>query len=307
MSRWGRTNARSGGAALRLLPLLTLLAPAAGCAGGDRITVGSKYFTESIILGEIVALALEREGFEVDHRKNLGGTFVCHEALINGQIDLYVEYTGTAHTAILKLPVESQPRAVYAAVDSAYRERWRLEWTEPLGFENTFAMLIRRAEAQRLGISTLSQAAAHAPNWKPAWSYEFDARVDGAPGLQQAYGLRFAARPTTMDMGLLYRALAEGQADIVAGNSTDGQIDALGLFMLRDDKHYFPPYEAAPVVRQDLLERHPEVRDVLRRLGDLLDEEMMRRLNYQVDVEKKSARQVARDFLETARVVRGER
>lgn len=278
--------------------LCPLLLQGLACGGGDRITVGSKYFTESIILGEIVAQALEREGYEVDHRRNLGGTFVCHEALVNGQIDIYVEYTGTAHSAILKLPVETDPRAVYAAVDSVYRERWDLEWTEPLGFENTFAMLVRRSEAERLGITTLSEAAPHAGTWKPAWSYEFDERADGAPGLQKAYGLRFATRPTTMDMGLLYRALAGGQVDIVAGNSTDGQIDALGLFMLRDDKQYFPPYEAVPVVRRALVERRPEVRDVLRRLGDVLDEETVRRLNYRVDVEKKGSRQVAAEFLD---------
>lgn len=267
-----------------------------GC-GGDAITVASKNFTESVLLGEIVAQALEQEGYEVDRRLNLGGTFVCHHAMVAGQVDIYVEYTGTAHSAILRQATDRNRERVYAAVDSVYRARWDLEWTEPLGFNNTFAMLIRGADARRLGVSTLTQAAAHAARWRAGFGYEFIERADGYPGLIEAYGYRFSRDPAVMDLGLTYRALAGGRVDIVAGNSTDGQIDALDLVHLRDDRHYFPPYEAAPVVRRALLARHPDVRQILASLGGTIDEARMRRMNYAVDVEKRDVRDVAAEFL----------
>lgn len=277
------------------LPLLVWLLSA--CAGAHPIVVGSKNFTESIILGEIVAQALEHEGFRVERKPNLGGTFVCHEAIRAGQIDIYMEYTGTASSAILQLETSRDRDAVYRTVDSLYRARWDLEWTEPLGFENTFAMLIRAADAKRLAITNLSQAARYSPQWRAGFGYEFIERADGYRGLSAAYGLRFRGEPAVMDLGLTYRALAEGRVDIIAGNSTDGQIAALDLFQLGDDKHYFPPYDAAPVVRRELLARFPEVRAVLRRLGGRIDEATMRRMNYEVDVAKRDVREVARGFL----------
>lgn len=278
--------------------LLPLVVAASGCGGHDRITVASKNFTESVILGEIVAQQLERHGLAVDRRLNLGGTFICHEALVVGQADVYVEYSGTAHLAILRLPTVRDRDVVRRQVDSAYLERWDLVWTEPLGFENTFALLIRGAEARRLGISTLSQAAAYAPRWRPGWGYEFSERADGSRGLADAYGLRFAAPPAIMDLGLMYRALADQRVDIVAGNSTDGQIAALDLFHLRDDRRYFPPYEAAPIVRRKVLEEHPQIRAALAALGGTIDEGAMRQMNYLVDVEKRAVREVAREFVE---------
>jgi glycine betaine/choline ABC-type transport system substrate-binding protein len=276
--------------------LLMLAASATGCAGGDRVVVCSKNFTESILLGEIVAQQLEDAGIAVDRRFNLGGTFVCHEALIAGQVDAYVEYTGTAYSAVLKFPPERDPARVRAAVDSAYRERWDVLWTEALGFENTFAILVRGADARRLDLSRISDAVPHARSWRPGFGYEFTERADGYRGLVAAYGLEFAAPPVEMDLGLVYRALADGAVDLIAGNSTDGQITALDLVHLDDDRRYFPPYEAVPVIRAETLERFPDARAALAALGGTLDEATMQRLNYLVDVEKRPVRDVAAEW-----------
>ena len=275
--------------------LLSLLVVA--CARPGAIVVGSKNFTESMLLGEIVAQQLERYDLPVERKLFLGGTFVCHEAIKAGQIDVYVEYTGTAHSAILALPSTNDAVLVRRVVDSVYARQWDLAWTEPLGFNNTFAMLIRGSDARRLGIRTLSQALPHARSWRPAFGYEFVEREDGYPGLLRAYGLAFAARPAVMDLGLTYRALAEGRADIIAGNSTDGQVAALDLFQLEDDRGYFPPYEAAPVARQDLFARYPAARTALAKLGGTITDATMRQLNYQVDVAQRPAVEVAREFL----------
>ncbi|GBD31216.1 Glycine betaine/carnitine/choline-binding protein OpuCC [bacterium HR33] len=277
--------------------LLGLLV-AAGCGRSDAVIVGSKNFTESVILGELVAQQLERYGIPVVRKLNLGGTLVCHRAIVAGQLDVYVEYTGTAYAAILELPPERDAARVRQAVDSIYRARWDLIWTEPLGFENTFAILIRRKDAERLGIRTISDAVRYAPSWRPVFGYEFMERADGYRGLVETYGLKFARAPSTMDLGLTYRALAEGIADIISGNSTDGQIEALNLFALEDDRNYFPPYEAAPVIRAAVLERYPAAREALRQLGGKLDEATMRRLNYQVDVARRTVPEVVREFLD---------
>jgi osmoprotectant transport system substrate-binding protein len=171
--------------------------------------------------------------------------------------------------------------------------------TEPLGFDNTFAMLVRGDDARRLGLETLSDAVPHAPDWRPGFGYEFVERADGLRGLVEAYGLQFASAPRLMDLGLMYRALADGQVDIIAGNSTDGQIDALDLVHLEDDRHYFPPYQAVPIVRQETLRRHPGLRAALAELGDAIDERAMRRLNRLVDIERRDYRDVVREFLTT--------
>jgi osmoprotectant transport system substrate-binding protein len=269
-----------------------------GCGGHHAVVVGSKNFTESVLLGEIVAQQLERYHIPVERQPNLGGTFVCHRAIVAGQLDVYVEYTGTAYAAILKQPPSNEPAHVRQVVDSAYRARWNLVWTAPFGFNNTFAMLIRDQTAQRLGISTLSQAAPYARHWRPAFGYEFMDRADGYRGLRLAYGLTFATAPATMDLGLTYRALADSQADIIAGNSTDGQIAALDLFQLQDDRHYFPPYEAAPVVREAIFRRYAAAREALAKLGGTITDARMRRLNYEVDVAHRRVAEVAREFLQ---------
>lgn len=273
----------------------------AGCGGGEAVTVGSKFFTEQDILGELVAVWIERTtDLEVRRRLHLGGTFVCHRALENAEIDLYVEYTGTALTAILDRSPVSDPDVVFATVRRVYRDSLDLVWTEPLGFENTFAMLVRRATADSLDLETISDAAPHAGSWVPGMGYEFVEREDGLPGLVRAYDLSFASGPRTMELGLLYRALADRQVDVIAGNSTDGRIEALDLVHLRDDRGYFPPYEAVPVVRARVLEAHPELRASLRRLHDRISTAEMRRMNEAVNVEGRDYRKVAREWVERA-------
>jgi len=280
-----------------LLVLAVLLA-ACGPAREERIVVGSKNFTEQVVLGELVAQHLEnRTGLKVDRRFYLTGSYICHQALRAGRIDLYVEYTGTALTAILKEEPEGTPREVYERVRQAYAERFELEVAEPLGFENTFAIVVRGEDARRLGLGTLSQAAAYTPEWRAGFGYEFMERPDGYGGLAKTYGLCFAAPPRIMDLGLLYRALKEKQVDLVAGNSTDGLIAALDLKVLADDRGYFPPYEAVPIVRRETLARHPAVRAALAELAGKISADEMRRLNYTVDGERRDPADVARSFL----------
>jgi osmoprotectant transport system substrate-binding protein len=278
------------------LRTLLVLLVMAGCRSADRIVVGSKNFSEQVLLGEIVAQTIEgRTGLAVDRRLNLGGSFVCDRALRAGEIDVYVEYTGTAYTAILKRPPIADRQRVLAELRKQYAEGG-LEWTAPLGFENTFAMVIRGDDADHLGVHTISDVAAH-PDWRAAFGYEFMERADGFRGLAASYHLAFHDPPRVMELGLLYRALVDRQADVVAGNSTDGLIASLGLRVLTDDHHYFPPYDAVPVARRATLERHPEVRTALDSLGGQINAEEMRRLNYRVDGEKASAEETAQAFL----------
>ena len=285
---------------MRRAALLFLFALLAGCgpAREERIVVGSKNFTEQVVLGELLAQHLEnRTGLTVERRFYLTGSYICHQSLRAGRIDLYVEYTGTALTALLKEKPEGNPREVFARVRQAYAERFGLEVTEPLGFENTFAIVVRGEDARQLNLKTLSQAAAHTSGWRAGFGYEFMERPDGYAGLAAAYGLRFAAPPRIMDLGLLYRALKEKQVDLVAGNSTDGLIAALDLAVLEDDRRYFPPYEAVPIVRRDALARHPEVRAALAELAGRINADEMRRLNYAVDAEHRDVADVVREFL----------
>jgi len=275
-----------------------LLLSACGADRQQRIVVGSKNFTEQAILGEMLAQQIEaKTRLKVDRRFYLAGTYICQQAILAGRIDLYVEYTGTALTAVLKQPVASNANQVYEQVKREYSSRFGLEVTEPLGFNNTFAMVIRGEDARRLNLHTLSEAAQYAPHWRAAFGYEFMERPDGYAGLAQTYGLKFGAPPRIMDLGLLYRALIEKQVDIVAGNSTDGLISALDLTILRDDHDYFPPYQAVPIARVETLRRHPEVRGALRELGGQISDDEMRRLNYAVDGEHRDVTQVAEDFL----------
>ncbi len=272
----------------------------AGACGRDpqRIRVGSKNFTEQVILGEIAAQALERAGIPVERRLDLGGTFVCHEALIGGELDLYPEYTGTGFTAILKAKPIGDPAQVRSRVGSEYLRRWGLVWSPPLGFENTFALVMRGAQARELGIARISDLTRYGDRLRPGFGYEFLERADGFPGLAAAYGLRFAARPAEMDLGLLYPALAQGKVDVVAGNSTDGLIAAMGLAVLEDDRRYFPPYEAAFVVRAGVW-NDPRVRRVLDALAGAVTPDAMRRMNAAVDRDKRRPEDVAREFVAT--------
>jgi glycine betaine/choline ABC-type transport system substrate-binding protein len=263
----------------------------------SQVVIGSKNFTEQIILGELVAQQVEaKTNLSVVRRLNLGGTFVCHQGITAGELDIYPEYTGTALTAILKQPPIKDPKQVYQTVKQEYAQRFQLDWTDPLGFNNTFALVVRGEDARKLKLKTLSQAAQYTPQWQAGFGYEFTERSDGLPGLAKTYGLKFRTAPRTMDLGLLYRALTEKQVDLVAGNSTDGVISHLDLVILEDDRRYFPPYEAAFVVRQQVLQKYPELGPALQQLGNKITEAEMQKLNYQVDGEKREVKQVVSDF-----------
>ncbi len=282
---------------VRALACALLLLALAGCrTGGERVVIGSKNFTEQLVLGELLAQHLEARGIPVERRFYLAGTFICQQAILAGRIDLYPEYTGTALTAILKQTPSSDAHEVYARVQDEYRRRFKLEVAEPLGFNNTFAILVRGNDARRLGLRTISQAAHHAPNWRAGFGYEFMERPDGYQGLAKTYGLRFAEAPRVMDLGLLARALRDGQIDLAAGNSTDGLIPALDLFVLEDDRLYFPPYEAVPIVRREALDRFPKLRDSLSELAGKISEQEMQKLNYSVDGEHRDVAEAVREF-----------
>lgn len=269
----------------------------------ERIAVGSKDFTEQVILGELLAQAIEtKTALKVERRFDLGGT-LAHEALVAGEIDIYVEYTGTALLAILKGRPSGDPQEVFKRVKADYANRFKLEWTEPLGFNNTFAILVRGEDAQKLGLKTVSDAAKVSGRWRAGFGQDFMSRADGYPGFAKTYGLRFQ-ETREMDLSLTYRALADKQVDLIAGNSTDGLISRYGLFQLADDRHYFPPYDAVPVARQSALEKHPELRGVLKQLGGILSVDEMRKLNYAVDGEKRRAKDVVREFLARKGLVR---
>jgi osmoprotectant transport system substrate-binding protein len=279
------------------LSFLTLLS---GCSSKDKIIVGSKNFTEQVILGELLAQEIEKTtGIPVDRKLNLGGTFVCHEALLAGKIDTYVEYTGTAFTAILKRTPKNDPAEVYRQVKEAYEKQWNLEWTQPLGFNNTFAIIVRGQDARNLHLKTISDAAPYTPKWTAAFGYEFIERKDGFPGLSSVYGLKFAKTPRVMDLTLIYRAIDEKQVDLIAGAATDGLITPMDLVVLEDNKHYFPPYEAAPIVRTETLNKFPKLKEVFRNLGGKISEEKMRQMNYLVDGKRQDVKRVVADFLKT--------
>ncbi|HXU09233.1 MAG TPA: glycine betaine ABC transporter substrate-binding protein, partial [Blastocatellia bacterium] len=222
---------------------------------------------------------------------------LCHRELLAGQIDMYVEYTGTAFTAILKHKPISDPREVYDQVKRDYQSQFNVEWLEPLGFNNTFAILVRGVEARRLNLKTISDASRYASGWRAGFGQDFMSREDGYPGFARTYGLKFWEPPREMDLSLSYQALAGGQVDLIAGNSTDGLIDKLGLFQLEDDRHYFPPYEAAPLVRRETLERYPQLARAINRLAGKITNEQMRKLNYAIDAEKRDVTEVVRGFL----------
>ncbi len=258
-----------------------------------------KEFTEQIILGELIGILIEEStDLEVVRRLNLAGTFLCHHAVQNGEIDLYVEYTGTAYTGILELPPVSNAQKVYSTVREEYSNRFDLHWTEPLGFNNTFAIMVRGEDARELNLQTISDSIQYARDWQAGFGYEFLHRADGFIGLSRTYGLTFSKPPREMDLGLMYRALAQGEIDFVAGNSTEGLVSVLDLVILEDDLHYFPPYEAAPVVNGKSLKRFPQLRNLLRKLDGLISDQEMRTLNYEVDAKKRNVRQVAFEFLE---------
>lgn len=263
----------------------------------DVIVVGSKNFAEQEILGELLAQHIAAAtGLPVQRRFYLAGTYICQQAILAGRIDVYVEYTGTALEAILKQRPNGGPDDVYQRVRAEYARQFHLAVLPSLGFQDSFAIVIRGADARRYGIKTISQIAPYAPKWRAGFGYEFMQRQDGYRGFIKTYNLHFAGPPRIMDLGLLYRALISKQVDLIAGNSTDGLIDAYHLVILQDDRHYFPPYQAVPVVRQQTLALHPEVRKALLELAGRISENEMRQMNYEVVAEHRSARAVVKAF-----------
>jgi osmoprotectant transport system substrate-binding protein len=284
---------------MKLAPFGLLLLLTA-CSNKHPITVASKNFTEQAVLGEIVAQHLQhRLGERVDRKLHLGGTLLAHKALVNGGLDVYPEYTGTALTDILKQPPTNDAPAVLAKVRAAYRQ-WNLEWLDPLGFNNTFAMAISGAAARERHIRTLSEAAAYQPGWALGVGYEFLQRPDGLPGLLKTYPLHLRKPPVSMDLGLLYQALNQGKVDMVAGSETDGQLSVLDAVVLEDDKHFFPPYQAALVVRQSAMAENPKMRPALEELSGKFTDAVMRKLNFAVDGQHRPVRKVAEQFLREA-------
>jgi osmoprotectant transport system permease protein len=270
----------------------------AGRSGGV-IVVGSKNFTEQIVLGEILAQQVEREtGLAVDRRLNLGGTLICDRALLSGDVDVYVEYTGTSLTAIFHQPLANDPRAVFDTVRNLYSRTGRT-LLPPLGFDNTFAILVRGRDARDRGLRSIGDAAREAPRWRAGFGYEFLERPDGYPGLAKAYGLHFLEPPHVMDLTLSYRALASGQVDLIAGDATAGLIKGLDLVRLEDDRHYFPPYDAAPVARAETLLRYPQVRKALEKLAGRISADDMQAMNYAADALHEDPAAIARRFLDS--------
>ncbi len=281
-----------------VLGATAVLAFSCGPLHQRAVVVASKNFTEQAILGELLAQRIEHTAhLPVERRFYLAGTYICHQALLAGRADLYVEYTGTALTAVLKDRPIGGTAAVFDRVRSEYARRWGLAVLPSLGFENSFAVVIRGEDSRRYGITTLSGAAVRASQWRLGVGFEFMERPDGYAGMVKAYGLTFREPPRVMDLGLLYRALQEHQVDLVVGNSTDGLISALDLIALQDDRHYFPPYDAVPVVREEALREFPGLREALEGLGGRITADDMRRMNYAVDGEHRDAAEVAGEFL----------
>ncbi len=279
---------------------LVLFLCACGPSRENRIVVGSKNFTEQLILGEIIAQQIENKThLPVERRFYLAGTYICQQAILAGRIDVYPEYTGTALTAVLKEAPKANREDVYQQVKSEYGQRFSLVVGAPLGFDDTFAIEIRGDDARRFGLKTITQTASYAPKWRAGFGYEFMERPDGYKGLVSTYGLKFAEPPRIMDLGLLTRALRSKQVDLIAGNTTDGLIPAFDLFVLEDDRHYFPPYEAVAIMRKAMLEHHPEVRRALDELAGKISEAEMRKLNYAVDGQHRDVKEVVQDFLRT--------
>ena len=295
--RRGRSVRGIAGVAAVVAAIVLFSSAALARRSSGAIVVGSKNFTEQVILGELLAQAIERDaGLPVTRRLNLGGTLICDRALMSGDVDVYVEYTGTALTAIFHRPVESSPSAVFGTVRDLYGRSGRT-LLPPLGFNNTFAILVRGRDAREKHLRTISDAARETPRWQAGFGYEFLERPDGYPGLSKTYGLQFATPPRVMDLTLSYRALASGQVDLIAGDATAGLIPALDLVQLEDDRHYFPPYDAAPVARAETMLRYPQVRVAIERLAGRVSPEDMRAMNHAADVDHRDVSAIVREFL----------
>ncbi|HEY4361375.1 MAG TPA: glycine betaine ABC transporter substrate-binding protein [Bryobacteraceae bacterium] len=280
--------------------LLTLCS-CARHASQPAIRVGSKNFTEQVVLGEIIAQHLEhRLHRNVERDLNLGGTLLAHQALLSRQIDLYPEYTGTALAAVLKDPLDTDPPAVFARVHAEYLQKFQIEWLDPLGIDDSFAMVVNGPEARAHHVETLTDASKASAPWTLGVGYEFEQRADGLAALEKAYGLRWQGKPKTMDLGLLYKALEQGQVTMIAANATDGMLSKMDLQVLGDDRHVFPPYQVCIAARQDSLRETLGLREALLELSGKFTNQKMQNLNFQVDAQHRPVAQVAGDFLRQA-------
>ena len=261
------------------------------------VTVASKNFTEQFIVAEMYALMLEEAGFEVVRRLNLGETPVAHQALLDGEIDLYPEYTGTGLLTILKEPVQTDRQAVFDTVSQAYQTDFDLVWLEAAPMNNTQALAMTQSRAAELGITTISDMIAQADELMMAGPPEFQEREDGLLGLQRVYGVFELAQYVPIDPGLRYSALVNGDVDVVVAFGTDGQISAFDLVLLEDDRNLWPPYQIAPVVRASLVDSNPELAETLNKLAPLMTDEVMQSLNNQVSGDGREPAEVAADFL----------
>lgn len=290
---------RAGQIATACLAVLLLCLPIVGCAPPhpNAVVIGAKDFTEQTLLGELLAQEIEaKTHLKVERHFYLAGSYICQQALLAGRIDAYVEYTGTALTAILRQPIERNPQKVLATVRRLYQRRYQISVLPPLGFQNTFAMVIRPSTAKRLGVSTLSQIAPYTPKMRLGVGYEFQTRPDGLQGLEKTYHLKFAGPPRVMDLGLLYRALLDHQVDMIAGNSTAGPIAAHHLVILKDDRDYFPPYQAVPLVSDAALRRWPQIKPAIEALAGKITESDMRQMNEEVVGQHRAPAAVVREF-----------
>lgn len=283
--------------------ILSFLAAAllTGCGARNHIVVGSKNFTEQLILGEIIAQHIETRTHQpVERKLDLGGTLLAHQALLAKDIDMYPEYTGTAFTNVLKRSGVTDPAAVLEQVRAEYSSGFHLDWLDPLGFENSFAMTVRGDDARGRHLQTLSDAAADPMGFTLGAGYEFLTRPDAYGALNRAYSIKWTGPPKSMDLGLLYQALEQKQVSMAAANTTDGLLNKLDVTVLKDDKHVFPPYQACIVVRQEALAAYPNLRAILSELSGKISDTEMRKMNYAVDAQHRPARDVAKEFLDRA-------
>jgi osmoprotectant transport system substrate-binding protein len=282
-----------------ILPLL-IAALLTGCGARNHIVVGSKNFTEQLILGEIIAQHIEARTHQpVERKLDLGGTLLAHQALLANDIDMYPEYTGTAFTNVLKRSGVTDPAVVLEQVRAEYSSGFHLDWLDPLGFDNSFAMTIRGDDARGRHLQTLSDAAADPMGFTLGAGYEFLTRPDAYGALNRAYSIKWNAAPKSMDLGLLYQALEQKQVSMAAANTTDGLLNKLDVTVLKDDKHVFPPYQACIVIRQEALVKYPNLREILSELSGKISDTEMRKMNYAVDAEHRPARDVAKEFLQS--------
>lgn len=300
----GVVSTQAGGGATMPASTSASSGNSAAAGSGATIVVGSKDFTEQFILGEMYALMLENAGFKVDRKLNLGGTPVAQQALLSKQIDLYPEYTGTGLLTVLKQPVSSDRQQVFKTVHDMYQQQFSLIWLDPAPMNNTQALAMTQEGAQKYGIKTISDMAAKASELVMAGPPEFQEREDGLPGIQKAYGNFKLKAYKSVDSGLRYQALTQGQADVVVAFGTDGEIAANKLVVLQDDKNLFPPYQVAPVVRKEVLDANPQVATVLNQLAPKLTDDVMRQLNYEVSGNKREPADVAKEFLKSQGLIK---